>query len=271
MNGGPGEPGRPEPPRLAVLVDYDGTIATADVSDEVMRRHTPLEAWAPIERDYLEGRIGSRELLLRRAEILDDSSGEVARMGLGEAHDPTFAPFAEDLQSRGIPLEVVSDGFGFFVKAALADMGLSDIPVITAETTFSDGRVSVAFPNGNPHCLVCGTCKRARILLHRAAGRHVVFVGDGYSDLYAAGHADTVFAKPELAALCAQRGWPYRAWTDFAAVARAIDEDLAAGRLDSVGRPVYRCGPEAWPTGTTEPRWGELMGPPARLRPSGTL
>jgi 2-hydroxy-3-keto-5-methylthiopentenyl-1-phosphate phosphatase len=254
-------------PRVAVLVDYDGTIATADVSDEVMRRHAPLDEWAPLERAYLQGRMGSRELLVRQAGLLDDSTGEIARMGRGEAHDPTFAPFAQGLRRRDIPIEVVSDGFGFFVSAALAEMGLEGIPVITADTTFDDGRVKIDFPNGNPDCLVCGTCKRARILHHRAAGRHVVFVGDGYSDLYAAGHADTVFAKPELAELCRQRGWPFRPWTDFASVAAEIDADLAAGRLDGIGNAVFRCGPEAWPTGTTAPRWGGLMGPPA-VRPS---
>ena len=268
MNGGDGGDG--VMPRFAVLVDYDGTIATADVSDEVMRRHAPLDEWAPLERAYLNGQMGSRELLRRQAALLDDSSGEIARMGRDEPHDPTFAPFAEGLRARGIPIEVVSDGFGFFVKAALADMGLPEIPVITADTTFDDGHVRIAFPNGNPDCLVCGTCKRARIFHHRAAGRHVVFVGDGYSDLYAAGHADTVFAKPELAALCDQRGWPYRTWTDFASVGAAIDADLAAGRLDGVGVPTFRCGPEVWPEGTTTPRWGDLMGPPARLRSPGS-
>jgi 2-hydroxy-3-keto-5-methylthiopentenyl-1-phosphate phosphatase len=38
-----------EPPRLAVLVDYDGTIARADLTDEVMRRHARLDEWAPLE------------------------------------------------------------------------------------------------------------------------------------------------------------------------------------------------------------------------------
>jgi len=36
------------PARLVVLVDFDGTIARLDLSDEVMRRHADLEAWAPL-------------------------------------------------------------------------------------------------------------------------------------------------------------------------------------------------------------------------------
>jgi hypothetical protein len=38
------------------------------------------------------------------------------------------------------------------------------------------------FPNGHPSCFVCGTCKRARVLDHQAAGRAVGFIGDGHSD-----------------------------------------------------------------------------------------
>lgn len=250
-----------EPPRLAVLVDYDGTIARADLTDEVMRRHARLDEWAPLERAYLEGRIGSRELLARQAALLDDSDGAIEGIGRGEEHDPTFASFAMALRDRGVPVEIVSDGFGFFVPAALAEMGIDDIPVVTAETTFDDGEVRIAFPNGHPSCLVCGTCKRARVLWHRAQGRHVVFVGDGYSDLYAAGHADTVFAKAHLADLCEQRGWPFRPWTDFRSVMAAMDADLAAGRYDAPGPMAYRCGPEVWPPGTTVPRWGDGMGP----------
>jgi len=250
-----------EIPPLAVLVDYDGTIARADLTDEVMRRHARLDEWAPLERAYLEGRIGSRDLLARQAALLDDSDGAIERIGRGAEHDPTFAAFAEALGRRGIPIEIVSDGFGFFVAAALADMGIEGIPVITAETTFDDGEVRIAFPNGHPGCLVCGTCKRSRVLWHRAAGRHVVFVGDGYSDLYAAGHADTVFAKAHLAQLCEQRGWPFRPWTDFATISASIDADLAAGRFDGPGPMTYRCGPEVWPVGTRAPRWGDLMGP----------
>jgi HAD superfamily phosphoserine phosphatase-like hydrolase len=261
---------RPAPPlALAVLVDFDGTIATADLSDEVMRRHAPLDEWAPLERAYLDGRIGSRELLTRQAALLDDRDGAIEVVGRGEGHDPTFVAFATSLIGRGVAVEVVSDGFGFFVEPALRAMGLSQVPVFTASTTFDAGRVEIEFPNGHPRCFVCGTCKRERILVHRRAGRHVVFVGDGYSDLYAAAHADTVFAKDHLAELCRERHLPFEAWTDFADVLAAIEAGLAAGRFGPALSTEYRCGPEVWPEGTTTPPWANGLAPPAVADPSG--
>jgi len=62
-----------------------------------------------------------------------------------------------------------------------------------------------------------------------------------------------------LAAICADRGWPYRGWSTF--------EDIGPVVLDLLdqGVPVPRshpfiCGPEVWPSELTEPRWDR---PPA--------
>jgi hypothetical protein len=131
--------------------------------------------------------------------------------------------------------------------------------VFTARTSFLPGAVAIDFPDGHPRCRVCGTCKRERILVHQAAGRYTVFVGDGFSDLYAAAHADLVFAKDHLAALCADRDWPYQPWTTFADIRSGVAELLDAGVPPPRRRP-FVCGPEVWPPGTSEPIWDR---PPA--------
>jgi 2-hydroxy-3-keto-5-methylthiopentenyl-1-phosphate phosphatase len=255
-------------PMLTVLVDYDGTISISDVSDDVMRRHASLEAWAPLEAAYLGGEIGSRRLLTLQAELLRDHDGAIEAMADAlEDHDPTFVPFVELLRARSIPLEVVSDGFGFFVAPALARMGLGDVPVVTARTSFDGGRVKMDFPNGHARCLVCGTCKRERILAPQRAGRHVIFVGDGMSDLYAAAHADTVYAKDHLAEICLARGWPFEPWNDFADIGRSIAEGLVSARFVTARLRDYVCGPEVWPPGTASPRWAEPP-PPRTGRPT---
>ena len=208
---------------------------------------------------YLAGDIGSRTLLTRQAAVLHGDTGEIAAMTEGEDLDPAFRPFVDELLARGAIVEVVSDGFGFFVRPSLERIGLGDLPVYTARTTFAAGAVTIDFPDGHPTCRVCGTCKRQRILAHQAAGDYTIFVGDGFSDLYAAGHADLVFAKDHLAAICADRGWPYRGWSTF--------DDIGPVVLDLLdqGVPVPRshpfiCGPEVWPSELTEPRWDR---PPA--------
>lgn len=256
-------------PSLVVLVDFDGTIARSDVSDEVMRRFASPEAWAPLEAAYLRGEIGSRTLLTRQAALLAGDTSGIAAIGEGEELDPHFVPFVEFLRQRRVAIEIVSDGFGFFVKPSLRRLGLGDLPVFAASTSFPADRVEIAFPDGHPSCAVCGTCKRQRILVHHAAGRSVVFVGDGFSDLYAAGHADIVFAKDHLAEICADRGWPYRAWETFADIRRELAELLDEG----VPAPTPRqfiCGPEIWPSGTAEPIWDRPPAPRSSPAPRMT-
>ncbi|HEU4573261.1 MAG TPA: HAD-IB family phosphatase, partial [Candidatus Limnocylindrales bacterium] len=121
---------------VVVLIDYDGTIARSDVSDEVMRRYASPEAWAPLEAAYLSGEIGSRTLLTLQAALLHGETERIASIGDGEPLDPHFVPFVEFLRRRGVPIEVVSDGFGFFVGPSLARIGLADLPVFTARTSF---------------------------------------------------------------------------------------------------------------------------------------
>ena len=239
---------------LVVLIDFDGTIARSDVSDEVMRRYASASDWAPLEAAYLQGVIGSRTLLSRQAALLDARIEEIAAIGDDQAIDPHFAPFVAFLREHAVPIEIVSDGFGFFVGPVLERAGVGDLPVFTARTTFTPNGVEIRFPAGHPTCRVCGTCKRERILIHQRAGRYVVFIGDGFSDLYAASYADLVFAKDHLAQICHDRRLPFRSWTDFADIQTAVSDIISTGIPAARSRP-FICGPEVWPPGTTEPLW----------------
>ena len=167
-----------------------------------------------------------------------DGGAALRATAAAQPHDPGFAPFVRRAQAAGIPVEVVSDGFGFYIGPALASLGLADLPAVTNRTVFVDGGARIDFPNGHPTCFICGTCKRARVLEHRAAGRAVVFIGDGESDRYAAGHADVIFAKRALVPICVTNGWPFRRWTDFAEIDLWLAETIAAWRTDPASPSV---------------------------------
>jgi len=242
----PLEPGHPP---LAILVDYDGTIALTDVSDTLMAEFVTTE-WEARAAEYDAGLVGSRRLMIWEVGLIRSDPAALRGMAAAQPHDPGFAPLVRRARAASVPVEVVSDGFGFFIPTALESLGVPDVPVVTAETTFgADGRARIAFPNGHPACFVCGTCKRNRVLAHQAAGRAVVFVGDGESDRYAAGYADVVFAKRALVKLCVANGWTFRRWTEFAEIDAWLAETLAAWRADPSPLPVtwarpFFCGPE---------------------------
>lgn len=262
----PIRPLRPGEPPLAILVDYDGTIALTDVSDTVMAEHVP-GIWEAEAAAYDAGLVGSRRLMTWEMAQVDADPARLLATAASQPHDPGFVPFVRRAQAAGIPVEVVSDGFGFFIRPALEALGVGELPVITARTKFSGESASIAFPNGHPSCHVCGTCKRNRVLAHQAAGRAVVFIGDGESDRYAAGYSDVVFAKHSLVHICLEAGWPFKRWTEFeeidvwlASALRAWGAEEASLR-GPVARPKF-CGPEAWGADLTDPPDGSW--PPKR-------
>jgi HAD superfamily phosphoserine phosphatase-like hydrolase len=247
---------RGEPP-LAILVDYDGTVALTDVSDTVMAEHMP-GAWEAEVAAYDAGLAGSRRLMEFEMALVDAPSADLLATAAAQPHDPGFVPFVRRAQAAGIPVEIVSDGFGFFIDPALEALGVGELPVITALTTFEGRRASIAFPNGHPTCLICGTCKRNRVLAHQAAGRAVVFIGDGESDRYAAGYADVVWAKRSLVRICTEAGWPFLLWSEFGEIDSWLEQTLTAWRADpgSLGGPTthpFFCGPEVWGEGLVDP------------------
>jgi len=229
---------------IAVLVDYDGTVATLDISDELVRRSASIEAWHLLDSAYLRGELGSRALLKAETRLLPRDPAAVMDLVEGQSHDPAFGPFVEYARSRGVAVEVVSDGLGFYVARGMAEVGLGDVPVYSADMDFAPGGPTIRFPNGHPTCVVCGTCKRNRILRHQVAGSHVVYVGDGQSDQYAAAHADTLFAKDRLAELCRVRGMSFRPWTDFTYIQSWLEQALRQGDLPGPRQRPFVCGPE---------------------------
>jgi 2-hydroxy-3-keto-5-methylthiopentenyl-1-phosphate phosphatase len=253
----PVEPLRPGDVPLAILVDYDGTVALTDVSDTILAEHVS-GAWEPEAAAYDAGLMGSRRLMDREVEMMDAPEAVLLATAAAQPHDPGFVPFVRRARAAGIPVEVVSDGFGFFIRPALEALGVGDVPVISAVTTFAGRRASIDYPNGHPTCFVCGTCKRNRVLAHQAAGRAVVFIGDGESDRYAAGYSDVVWAKRALVRICLEAGWPFNRWTEFAEIDAWLADVLARWPADpsSLPRPAahaFFCGPEVWGEGLFDP------------------
>jgi 2,3-diketo-5-methylthio-1-phosphopentane phosphatase len=248
----------PGQPPLAILVDYDGTIALTDVSDTITGALLPPEVERELEEAYETGRVGSREIMAREMDLLPPDPRVIDDIVAAQPHDPTFASFVRRARAAGIPVDIVSDGFGFFIGPAMERLGVAaDVTIVTARTTFDGGRPRIDFPNGHPTCHVCGTCKRNRVLAHQAAGRAVLFIGDGESDRYAAGYSDFVFAKRSLVAICQGLGWPYARWDQFAEIERWLRNALAAA---APGEPIvarrphpFFCGPEVWGSFRTAP------------------
>jgi 2,3-diketo-5-methylthio-1-phosphopentane phosphatase len=250
-----------------VLLDFDGTISLQDVGDALLARFAPDQAEvARIDALYAQGVLASRDLVRWDMDVLPRDPS-VLRSALDDlAVDPSLAGLVAFVEDVGGAIEVVSDGVGFHVEPMLARLGLDRLAVATNTSEPGRGGEGMGFPFGHPDCLVCGTCKRERVRLHQAAGRAVVFVGDGTSDRYAVHHADVTFAKASLARHCLARGIPFEPYERLSDVTDRLSAALASGRLprdhdafDGWARTYRRgpvtfiCGPEAWGPGAVVP------------------
>ena len=210
----------------SVLVDFDGTACSVDVSELLLSTFGD-PSWAEYDLAVDRGEIGLRESIQTQNAMIRAPHDELLEFAVSNCPlDPTFQPFVDWLASRDVPIAVVSDGFGFYIRPILEEAGLGGLRVITNEQRVGpDGRLAgLAFVNGNPDCIGCGTCKMLAVQRFRAAHGTVAFVGEGQTDRYGALYADLVFAKDALPAYCEQDGVPYVPWTDFDDVRRAIEQ-----------------------------------------------
>ena len=244
---------------VSFIVDYDGTISLVDVTDEIVRRHCPTDEWVEKDVAYAEGRVGSRELTEWDLQVVPDDPAALLAEAAAFEQDAGFVDLVAVAERYGAAIEVVSDGMGFYVERRLERLGAGAVPVATNEARFGGVTPRATFPYGHPRCFVCGTCKRERVRGHQRDDRAVVMIGDGTSDRFGAAHADVVFAKDRLEAICRAAGWAYRSWTRLAEVAEWAAAAFEEGRLprSRAAYPAWRsrhapaprafiCGPEVW-------------------------
>lgn len=142
-------PLRPGQPPLAILADFDGTIARSDVSDAVLTRFKTAD-WEAHAAAYDAGLVGSRRLMTWEISLMDADPEALLAIAASQPHDPAFRPFVQRALAAGIPVEVVSDGYGFFIEPATRVLGMPGVPVVTARTIFGPGGPRIESPSGNP-------------------------------------------------------------------------------------------------------------------------
>ena len=197
----------------SVLVDFDGTACLHDVVEHLLGEFGD-PSWPEWDRAWERGEIGSHDVILAQAAMLAEPTDVLLAFALRHCPvDPTFAPFVGWLEGRGIPVTVVSDGFGFYIEPLLRSVGLHGLPVITNAWS-TDGEARVRFENGHRECVGCGTCKMRAVLEARTRGP-VAYIGEGGSDRYCALYSDIVFAKDVLVAIARADGVPYLRWKTF--------------------------------------------------------
>ena len=214
----------------ALLCDFDGTVAPFDIGADFVR-HFGRGPTAGLERAlarWAAGEIGHRDLTRVECERLVVTRDEALEFTRRYTLDPAFPAFAREALERGRPVEVVSEGFDFYIADLLDRAGLGEVRRSSNRLRFEDGgRAEPEFPHSGG-CGRCGNCKGERVREYQARGFTVVMVGDGYSDRCGARAADRVVARGVLLDWCRAEGIaaePFSNFADVAAWARGLAPD----------------------------------------------
>jgi 2-hydroxy-3-keto-5-methylthiopentenyl-1-phosphate phosphatase len=231
-------------PVRSIVVDFDGTACTHDVSEHLLDAFGD-PSW-PIYDEMVDRReMGLREAMHVQAAMLSGTRDDMLAHALEHCPlDPTFEPFVAWASERGVPVSLASDGYGFYIRPILEGAELGHLEVITNAMTFSDngGSPGLSHPNGHPECLGCGTCKMLAVQEARATLGPVAFVGDGQSDRYGALYSDVVFAKGGLVGICEADGVPFLPYESFDDVSASLE------RLESTPGAVAPVSCPGWTT-----------------------
>lgn len=224
-----------------VLVDFDGTLAAADVGNLFFQRFTrDQEAWLRWIDLWKQGRLSARECLARESELARVSRDQA--LAFVDEFDlvPEAAAFLSLARARGHHVVVASDGLDFYVDRLLARAGVEVERSANRLLFFDDATVAPVYASSGPEvtcgrrvarprsdapegCGACGNCKGAILGQARSSMRfrRLLLVGDGLSDRCAARVADRVYAKDDLLEFCRARGIAARPFATLDDVARA--------------------------------------------------
>lgn len=191
----------------AAFFDFDNTIATFDVLDDLVQRFSVTQDWKILEEAWRQGTIGSKECLDGQLRSVRLTASEFSEYVASIPLDPAFPRLVQLLRSRGIEPVILSDSFCLVIEQILAHHGVGDLKVYANVLRLIDDRLIPSFPHLDG-CARCANCKAHYLLAAKQQGRTTLYVGDGLSDLCAAKHADVLFAKDTLLAACRREGRP---------------------------------------------------------------
>lgn len=195
--------------------DFDGTIASIDVTDAVLERFA-APGWRDIERAWEAGRIDARQCMSAQIALIQAAMNEIDVFLDTVEIDPEFSEFVRWCSSNLIPVTVVSDGVDRFIHRVLSNHGLDHLDIIAnrlcVEKSGSRFHYRLEAPFTKSACRAgSGVCKCAVVTSHTPH----IYVGDGRSDFCVASNADFLFAKYKLAVHCTNNAIPFVPYTTF--------------------------------------------------------
>lgn len=182
----------------AVFFDFDNTITPFDIIDDLVERFSINEKWRKIEKDWKEGKIGSKECLEGQFNEVRIGKGAFTRYLRAIKIDKYFPKILALLKRSRASVAIVSDSSSFIINTILKNNGIKGVKVYSNKLKFDKDKLILEFPYFNKRCRRCANCKKSHLRRPDIRDKISIYIGDGLSDVCAAECADIVFAKASL-------------------------------------------------------------------------
>jgi 2-hydroxy-3-keto-5-methylthiopentenyl-1-phosphate phosphatase len=200
--------------KILIQCDFDGTVTQDDISFILLDAFAKGD-WRMINKQHSEGKITVGEFNERAFGLVRASKKAMLDYLKDKVKiRPGFQKLVELCQQKGIRFVIVSNGLEFYIKRILEDMGLYNLEYHAAETRFHANKLKVRYigPDGS---VVDSGYKEKYVNKYLNEGYHVVYIGNGSSDLSPARDAHQIFATESLLEHCQRTGLTCIPFTSF--------------------------------------------------------
>ena len=182
----------------AVFFDFDNTITTVDVLDELIQKFSINGDWIRYEKSWKDGKIGSKECIEAQLKGVRVDRDILNKYLNTIKLDPSFPKLLALLKRYNLNPEILSDSFSHFIHTILKHHNIRNLRVYANTLRFEGQRLIPSFPYRNAQCKRCAHCKSAHLIKPSMAHKTTIYIGDGLSDICPSKEADIVFAKDNL-------------------------------------------------------------------------
>lgn len=189
--------------KKTIFVDFDGTITKVDTCAAMVKAFA-AEGWQEINEQWERKELSTKECASKTFQLFRVGMIEVAGLMERMEIDDFFKEFLCFCRTKNYKVFVLSDGYDFCVDKVFKKYNLE--VSYYANKMFYEQGFQIDCPHFNEACGNCGTCKKNLMAALNEPGSQTVYIGDGYSDICPAMHADVVFAKKDLYNYCMAKG-----------------------------------------------------------------
>lgn len=190
-----------------LILDFDSTIVSVESLDLLAEislykhpeRAARLAKIAELTKLGMEGKIGFRESLLQRIELLDATKADIEQLvkKLQKLISPSFQSHKKQIQKCADRIYVITGGFREFVVPILEQLKIPADHLYANSFRYDENSSVVGVDETNPLSFNGGKVEVAKQLAHL---RPLIVVGDGYTDyqIKEAGVADKFYCFAEI-------------------------------------------------------------------------